>query len=80
MIKQANVALSTHYNWRVDNHDRRLIHGRRVDKNALHMVLAERTTTELKSKFQGSLGRVTKCDTIYFKAQLFPHDNPTSYE
>ena len=56
------------------------MHGRRVDKNALHMVLAERTTTELKSKFQGSLGRVTKCDTIYFKAQLFPHDNPTSYE
>lgn len=27
--------------------------GRRVDKNALHMVLAERATTELKSKFQG---------------------------
>jgi len=36
--------------------DKNLDDGRRVDKNALHMVLGG-ATTELKSKFQGSLGR-----------------------
>jgi len=34
----------------------RQTHRHRVDKNALHMVLGG-ATTELKSKFQGSLGR-----------------------
>jgi len=36
--------------------DSNLDDGRRVDKNALHMVLGG-ASTELKSKFQGSLGR-----------------------
>lgn len=36
--------------------DKNLDDGRRVDKNALHMVLGG-ASTELKSKFQGSLGR-----------------------
>ena len=36
--------------------DKNLDDGRRVDKNALHLVLGG-ASTELKSKFQGSLGR-----------------------
>lgn len=38
------------------NRDKNLDDGRRVDKDALHMVLGG-ASTELKSKFQGSLGR-----------------------
>ncbi|KAL9181635.1 hypothetical protein ACHAXT_010440 [Thalassiosira profunda] len=38
------------------NREKNLDDGRRVDKNALHMVLGG-ASTELKSKFQGSLGR-----------------------
>jgi hypothetical protein len=41
------------WNW---NRDSNLDDGRRVDKNALHLVLGG-ASTELKSKFQGSLGR-----------------------
>ena len=66
MIKQANVTLSTHYNWRVDDHDQRQTHGHRVDKNALHIVLGG-ATTELKSKFQGSLGRnIVRTRLLYY--------------
>lgn len=38
------------------NRDKNLDDGRRVDKDALHMVLGG-ASTELRSKFQGSLGR-----------------------
>ena len=51
--KEAKESASKEWTW---NRDKNLDDGRRVDKNALHMVLGG-AKTELASKFQGSLGR-----------------------
>ena len=51
--KEAKESASNEWTW---NRDKNLDDGRRVDKNALHLVLGG-AKTELASKFQGSLGR-----------------------
>ncbi|KAL9180063.1 hypothetical protein ACHAXT_008033 [Thalassiosira profunda] len=51
--KQQHDGQKKDWKW---NREKNLEDGRRVDKNALHMVLGG-ASTELKSKFQGSLGR-----------------------